>query len=44
MVVFTSKAYTLFRTKFVLSPLKFFTVQWSRGHQESAVYKTADAF
>ena len=44
MVIFTSKLYTLFKSKFVLSPLKFSAVQWSREHQESSVYKTADAF
>ena len=44
MVIFTSKLYTLFKSKFVLSPLKFSAVQWSREHQESSVYKTAHAF
>ena len=44
MVIFTSIVCTLFKSKFVPSLLRFSAVQWSRGHQESAVQKTADAF
>ena len=44
MVIFTSIVCTLFKSKFVSSPLRFSAVQWSREHQESAVQKTADVF
>ena len=37
MVTFISMVYTLFTSKFMSNPLKFSPVQWSRGHQESAV-------
>ena len=40
----TSMVYTLFKSKFMSSPLRFSAVQWSCGHQESAVYKTTDTF
>ena len=33
MVVFASIVCTWFKSKFVLSPRRFSTVQWSRGHQ-----------
>ena len=44
MVIFTSIACTLFKSKVVSSPQRFSAVQWSRGHQESAVQKTTDVF
>ena len=44
MIIFTSMVYILFKRKFLSSPLRFSAVQWSRGHQASAVYKTADVF
>ena len=44
MMNITSIVYTLFKSQFVPSPLKFSAVQWSRGHQESAAQKTADVF
>ena len=37
IVIITSIVYTLFKSQFVSSPLRFSAVQWSRGHQESAV-------
>ena len=37
MGIFTSMVYTLLKNKFVSSPLIFSAVQWSHGHQESAV-------
>ena len=37
MIIITSIVYTLFKNQFVSSPLRFSAVQWSRGHQESAV-------
>ena len=37
MIIITSIVYTLFKSQFVSSPLRFSAVQWSRGHQESAV-------
>ena len=37
ILIFTSTIYTLFKSKFVSSPLKFSAVQWSLRHQESAV-------
>ena len=39
MIIFTSMAYMLFKKEFVSSLLRFFAVQWSRGHQEPAVSK-----
>ena len=36
MVIFTSMVYTLFKSKFVSSHLRFSAVQWSWGHQETA--------
>ena len=39
MVIFTSIACTLFKSKFVSSRQRFSAVQRSRGHQESAVQK-----
>ena len=39
MVIFTSMVYTLSKCKFVSSPLRISAVQWSLGHQESAVWK-----
>ena len=44
MVIFTSIACMLFKSKFVSSPQRFSAVQWSRGRQESAVQKRADVF
>ena len=41
---FTSMVYTLFKSKFASSPLRFSIVQWLCGHQESAVLKTVDIF
>ena len=43
-IIFTSMFYTLFKSKFVSNPLRFSAVQWSLGHHESAVKKTADIF
>ena len=37
MIIITSIVYTLFKSQFVSSPLRFSAMQWSRGHQESAV-------
>ena len=37
MIIITSIVYTLFKSQFVSSPLRISAVQWSRGHQESAV-------
>ena len=37
MIIITSIVYTLFKNQFVSSPLRFSAVQWSRGHQKSAV-------
>ena len=42
MIVFICMVYTFFKSKFVSSLLRSFAAKWSRGHQESAVYKTAD--
>ena len=39
MTMFTSIVYTLFKSKFVSSPLTFSAIQWSRGQQGSAVQK-----
>ena len=39
MIIIASTVYTLFKSQFVSSPLGFSAVQWSRGHQESAVKK-----
>ena len=36
MIIFTSMIYTLFKSKFVSSPLRFSAVQQSRGHQVSS--------
>ena len=33
MIIITSMVYTLFKSQFVSSPLRFSPVQWSRGHQ-----------
>ena len=44
IVFFTSIICMLFKSKFVSSPRRFSAVQRSRGHQESAVQKTADVF
>ena len=37
MVIFTSIFYTLFKSKFVSSPLRFLAIQWSGRHQEFVV-------
>ena len=42
MIIFTSIVCTLFKSKFISHPEKFSAVQWSCGHQKSAVQKTAD--
>ena len=44
MAIFTSMLYTLLKSKFVSSPPRVSTVQWSREHQEYAFWKTADVF
>ena len=37
MVNIINMVYALFKSKFVSSPLRLSAVQWSLGHQESAV-------
>ena len=37
LIIFTSMIYTLFKSRFVSSPLRFYAVKWSRGDQASAV-------
>ena len=37
MSINTSMVHTLFKSKFVSSLLRFSDVQWSCGHQESAI-------
>ena len=44
MSIITSMVYSLFKSKFVPSPLRFSNVQWSSQQQESTVYKTIDVF
>ena len=37
MIIITSIVYMLFKSQFMSSSLRIPAVQWSRGHQESAV-------
>ena len=44
MAIFSSIVYMLLKRKSVSSPRRFSALQWSRGHEESAVQETADVF